>query len=127
MSVHGQGNGSKAPKSLVRLGIVVMLLGVAPYLFFTANGHSVDGVRSVLILLLIAIGFVVFTLGTVRYFKALEAEAKRAIEQAEQEKAYGERSERTEKQKKREELDAMLAAGLIRRDEYDCARKKYEE
>ena len=79
------------------------------------------------ILLLIGLGFGIFTVGTVRYLKALEVEAKKAVESAEQEKTCAEQGERTEKQKKREELDTMFSAGLISRDEYDCARKKYEE
>ena len=59
--------------------------------------------------------------------ETLEVEAKKAVESAEQEKTCAEQGERTEKQKKREELHTMLSAGLISRDEYDCARKKYEE
>ena len=82
---------------------------------------------SAVILLLIGLGFGIFTVGTVRYLKALEVEAKKAVESAEQEKTCAEQGERTEKQKKREELDTMFSAGLISRDEYDCARKKYEE
>ena len=80
-----------------------------------------------MLLLLIGLGFGIFTAGSLGYLKGLEAEAKAAAERAEQEKSYEQLSARTEKQKKREELDAMLSAGLISREEYDCAYKKYEE
>ena len=127
MKTRYQRNGPKTPKAVVRLGIVLMLLGVALYLYLTSGiGGGLDKGGSAVILLL-GLGFAIFTVGTVRYLKALEVEAKKAVESAEQEKACAEQGERTEKQKKREELDTMLSAGLISRDEYDCARKKYEE
>ena len=128
MKTRYQRNGPKTPKAVVRLGIVLMLLGVALYLYLTSGiGGGLGKGGSAVILLLIGLGFGIFTVGTVRYLKALEVEAKKAVESAEQEKACAEQGERTEKQKKREELDTMFSAGLISRDEYDCARKKYEE
>ena len=128
MKTRYQRNGPKTPKAVVRLGIVLMLLGVALYLYLTSGiGGGLGKGGSAVILLLIGLGFGIFTVGTVRYLKALEVEAKKAVESAEQEKTCAEQGERTEKQKKREELDTMHSAGLISRDEYDCARKKYEE
>ena len=128
MKTRYQRNGPKTPKAVVRLGIVLMLLGVALYLYLTSGiGGGLGKGGSAVILLLIGLGFGIFTVGTVRYLKALEVEAKKAVESAEQEKTCAEQGKRTEKQKKREELDTMLSAGLISRDEYDCARKKYEE
>ena len=128
MKTRYQRNGPKTPKAVVRLGIVLMLLGVALYLYLTSGiGGGLGKGGSAVILLLIGLGFGIFTVGTVRYLKALEVEAKKAVESAEQETTCAEQGERTEKQKKREELDTMLSAGLISRDEYDCARKKYEE
>ena len=128
MKTRYQRNDPKTPKAVVRLGIVLMLLGVALYLYLTSGiGGGLGKGGSAVILLLIGLGFGIFTVGTVRYLKALEVEAKKAVESAEQEKTCAEQGERTVKQKKREELDTMFSAGLISRDEYDCARKKYEE
>ena len=127
MRMRYQWKGPKNPSGQVKFGVGIMLAGVALYVVQNDvfRGHSTAG--NAIILTLIGMGFVFFTLGTVRYLKGLEAEAKREIEKAEQERAYDELSERTEKQKKREELDTMLSAGLISRDEYDCAMKKYKE
>ena len=127
MRMRYQWKGPKNPKGQVTFGVVVMLAGVALYVFQNDILHEHSVTDNTIILLLIGLGFAFFTIGTVRYLKALEAEAKKEIERAEQEKAYDELTERTEKEKKRGELDAMLAAGLISRDEYDCAVKKYEE
>ena len=118
---------AKNPKKTVTFGVVVMLAGVALYVFQNDILHEHSTTDNAIILLLIGLGFGFFTAGALRYLKALEAEAKAEIERAEQEKAYDELTERTENEKKREELDAMLSAGLISRDEYDCAMKKYKE
>lgn len=126
MRMRYQWKGPKSPKGQVTLGVVVMLAGVALYVFQNDILHEHSTTDNT-ILLLIGMGFVFFTIGALRYLKALEAEAKKEVERAEQEKAYDELTARTEKEKKREELDAMLSAGLISRDEYDCAVKKYKE
>lgn len=127
MRMRYQWKGPKSPKGQVTLGVVVMLAGVALYVFQNDILHEHSTTDNTILLLLIGMGFVFFTIGALRYLKALEAEAKKEVERAEQEKAYDELTARTEKEKKREELDAMLSAGLISRDEYDCAVKKYKE
>ena len=118
---------SKNPKKQITLGVVIMLAGVALYVFQNDVLHEHSTTDNAIILALIGAGFGFFTAGALRYLKALEAEAKKEIEKAEQEKAYDELTARTENEKKREELSAMLSAGLISRDEYDCAMKKYKE
>lgn len=127
MRTRYQWNGPKNPAGQVKFGVIIMLLGVALYVVQNEVLHQHSAAGSAIILLLIGLGFGFFTAGTVRYLKRLEAEAKKEIEKAEQEKAYDELIARTDKQKKREDLDALLSAGLISRDEYDCARKKYKE
>lgn len=127
MRMRYQWNGPKSPKGQVTFGVVVMLAGVALYVLKNEVLHQRSIADNAIILLLIGMGFGYFTAGALRYLKALEAEAKKEIEKAEQEKAYDELTARTENEKKREELDAMLSAGLISRDEYDCAMKKYKE
>lgn len=127
MRMRYQWKGPKNPKGQVTFGVVVMLAGVALYVLKNDILHEHSMTDNAVILLLIGMGFGYFTAGALRYLKALEAEAKKEIEKAEQEKAYDELTARTEKEKKREELDAMLSAGLISRDEYDCAMKKYKE
>lgn len=127
MTSRFQWKNSKNPSGQVKLGVVVMLAGVALYVLQNDVLHQRSMADNAIILLLIGLGFVFFTIGAVRYLKGLEAEAKKEIEKAEQERAYDELTARTENEKKRGELDAMLAAGLISRDEYDCAAKKYKE
>ena len=127
MRMRYQWKGPKNPKGQVTFGVVVMLAGVALYVFQNDILHEHSMTDNAIILLLIGMGFGYFTAGALRYLKALEAEAKKEIEKAEQEKAYDELTARTENEKKREELSAMLSAGLISRDEYDCAVKKYKE
>ena len=127
MTNRFRGSGPKSPKGQVTFGVVVMLFGVALYVFQNDILHEHSTTDNAIILLLIGMGFGYFTAGALRYLKALEAEAKAEVEKAEQEKAYDELAARTEKEKKREELEAMLSAGLISRDEYDCAIKKYKE
>lgn len=127
MRTRYQWNGPKNPAGQVKFGVIIMLLGVALYVVQNEVLHQHSAAGSAIILLLIGLGFGFFTAGTVRYLKRLEAEAKKEIEKAEQEKAYDELIARTDKQKKREDLDALLSAGLISRDEYDCAKKKYKE
>ena len=81
MKTRYQRNGPKTPKAVVRLGIVLMLLGVALYLYLTSGiGGGLSKGGSAVILLLIGLGFGIFTVGTVRYLKALEVEAKSHIE-----------------------------------------------
>lgn len=127
MRMRYQWKGPKNPKGQVTFGVVVMLLGVALYVLKNEVLHQRSMADNAVILLLIGMGFGYFTAGALRYLKALEAEAKQEIEKAEQEKAYDELTTRTENEKKREELNALLSAGLISRDEYDCAMKKYKE
>ena len=127
MTSRFQWKNTKNPKKQVTLGVVIMLAGVVLYVIQDDVFHELSMIDNAIILLLIGMGFVYFTVGALRYLKALEAEAKKEIEKAEQERAYDELTARTEKEKKREELDAMLSAGLISRDEYDCAMKKYKE
>lgn len=127
MRMRYQWKGPKNPKGQVSFGVIVMLFGVALYVFQNDVLHEHSVTDNTIILLLIGMGFVYFTIGALRYLKTLEAEAKKEIERAEQERAYDELTARTEKEKKREELTAMLSAGLISRDEYDCAMKKYKE
>ena len=127
MRMRYQWKGPKSPKGQVTFGVVVMLFGVALYVFQNDILHEHSTTDNAIILLLIGMGFGYFTAGALRYLKALEADAKAEVEKAEQEKAYDELAARTEKEKKREELEAMLSAGLISRDEYDCAIKKYKE
>ena len=127
MRMRYQWNGPKSPKGQVTFGVAIMLAGVALYVVQNDVFHEHSTTDNAIILLLIAMGFVFFTIGALRYLKALEADAKAEIEKAEQEKAYDELTARTENEKKREELSAMLDAGLISRDEYDCAMKKYKE
>lgn len=127
MRMRYQWKGPKNPKGQVTFGVAVMLAGVALYVIQNEVFHENSKTDNAIILLLIGMGFVYFTVGALRYLKALEADAKKEIEKAEQERAYDELTARTEKEKKREELDAMLSAGLISRDEYDCAMKKYKE
>ena len=127
MTNRFRGSGPKSPIGLVKRGVAVMLAGVALYVVQDEVLHRQSNALGALVLLLIGAGFVAFTAGALRYLKALEADAKAEIERAEQEKAYDEMTERTESEKKREELTAMLSAGLISRDEYDCAMKKHKE
>ena len=127
MRMRYQWKGPKNPKGQVTFGVAVMLFGVALYVFQNDILHEHSMTDNAIILLLIGMGFGYFTAGALRYLKALEADAKAEIEKAEQERAYDELTARTENEKKREELDAMLSAGLISRDEYDCAMKKYKE
>lgn len=127
MTSRFQWKSSKNPKKQITLGVAIMLAGVALYVFQNDVLHEHSVTDNAIILLLIGMGFGFFTAGALRYLKALEAEAKKEVERAEQEKAYDELTARTEKEKKRGELDAMLSAGLISRDEYDCAMKKYKE
>ena len=127
MKMRYRWNGPKNPKGQVTFGVVIMLAGVALYVIQNDVFHAHSVTDNVIILALIGAGFGFFTAGALRYLKALEAEAKREVELAEQEKAYDELTARTENEKKREELDVMLSAGLISRDEYDCAVKKYKE
>ena len=127
MKMRYRWNGPKNPKGQVIFGIVVMLFGVALYVMQNDVFHEHSTTDNAIILALIGLGFGFFTAGALRYLKALEAEAKKEVERAEQEKAYDELTARTENEKKREELTAMLSAGLISRDEYDCAMKKYKE
>ena len=127
MRMRYQWKGPKNPKGQVTFGVAVMLFGVALYVFQNDILHEHSMTDNAIILLLIGMGFGYFTAGALRYLKALEADAKAEIEKAEQERAYDELTARTENEKKREELDAMLSAGLISRDEYDCAMKKYRE
>ena len=127
MTSRFQWKNAKNPKKQVTLGVVIMLAGVALYVIQNDVFHEHSTTDNAIILLLIGMGFGYFTAGALRYLKALEADAKAEIEKAEQEKAYDELTERTENEKKREELSAMLDAGLISRDEYDCAMKKYKE
>ena len=127
MRMRYQWKGPKSPKGQVTFGVIVMLLGVALYIFQNDVLHEHSTTDNAIILALIGMGFGFFTAGALRYLKALEAEAKKEVERTEQEKAFDELTARTEKEKKREELDAMLSAGLISRDEYDCAMKKYKE
>ena len=127
MTNRFRGSGPKSPKKQITFGVVVMLAGVALYVFQNDILHEHSVTDNAIILLLIGMGFGYFTAGALRYLKALEADAKKEIEKAEQEKAYDELTARTENEKKREELSAMLSAGLISRDEYDCAMKKYKE
>ena len=127
MRMRYQWKEPKSPKGQVTFGVVVMLFGVALYVFQNDILHEHSTTDNAIILLLIGMGFGYFTAGALRYLKALEADAKAEIERAEQERAYDELTARTENEKKREELDVMLSAGLISRDEYDCAMKKYKE
>ena len=127
MTSRFQWKSSKNPKKQITLGVVIMLAGVALYIFQNDVLHEHSILDNAIILFLIGAGFGFFTAGALRYLKALEAEAKREVELAEQERAYDELKSRTESEKKREELDVMLSAGLISRDEYDCAVKKYKE
>ena len=127
MRMRYQWKGPKNPKGQVTFGVAVMLFGVALYVFQNDILHEHSMTDNAIILLLIGMGFGYFTAGALRYLKALEADAKAEIEKAEQERAYDELTARTENEKKREELDAMFSAGLISRDEYDCAMKKYRE
>ena len=127
MTSRFQWKSAKNPKKQITLGVVIMLAGVALYVIQNDVFHEHSMTDNTIILLLISAGFGFFTAGALRYLKALEAEAKKEVERAEQEKAYDELTARTENEKKREELDAMLSAGLISRDEYDCAMKKYKE
>ena len=127
MRMRYQWKGPKSPKGQVTFGVIVMMFGVALYVMQNDIFHEHSMTDNAVILLLIGMGFGYFTAGALRYLKALEAEAKKEIEKAEQEKAYDELTARTENEKKREELGAMLDAGLISRDEYDCAMKKYKE
>ena len=127
MRMRYQWKGPKNPKGQVTFGVAIMLAGVALYVVQNDVFYEHSMTDNAIILLLIGMGFGYFTAGALRYLKALEADAKAEIEKAEQEKAYDELTERTENEKKREELSAMLDAGLISRDEYDCAMKKYKE
>ena len=127
MRMRYRWKGPKNPKGQVTFGVAVMLFGVALYVFQNDILHEHSMTDNAIILLLIGMGFGYFTAGALRYLKALEADAKAEIEKAEQERAYDELTARTENEKKREELGAMLDAGLISRDEYDCAMKKYKE
>lgn len=127
MTNRYQWNGRKNPSGQVKVGVVIMLAGVALYVVQTEVLHRSSMAVSAVVMLLIGAGFGYFTAGALRYLKALEAEAKKEIERTEQEKAYDELTARTESEKKREELSAMLSAGLISHDEYDCAMKKYKE
>ena len=127
MTNRFRGSEPKNPIGLVRLGVGIMLAGVVLYVIRSDVFHAHSVADNAIVLLLIGMGFGYFTAGALRYLKALEAEAKAEVERAEQEKAYDELTERTENEKKREELSAMLDAGLISRDEYDCAMKKYKE
>ena len=127
MRMRYQWKGPKNPSGQVKFGVGIMLAGVALYVVQDEVLHRQSNALGALVLLLIGAGFVAFTAGALRYLKALEAEAKKEIERAEQEKAYDELTARTENEKKREELTAMLDAGLISRDEYDCAMKKHKE
>lgn len=127
MTNRYQWNGRKNPSGQVKVGVVIMLAGVALYVVQTEVLHRSSMAVSAVVMLLIGAGFGYFTAGALRYLKSLEADAKAEVEKAEQEKAYDELAARTEKEKKREELEAMLSAGLISRDEYDCAIKKYKE
>ena len=127
MTSRFQWKNAKNPKKQVTLGVVIMLAGVALYVFQNDVLHEHSVTDNAIILFLIGAGFGIFTAGTVRYLKALEAEAKKEVERAELERAYDELTARTENEKKRGELNAMLSAGLIGRDEYDCAMKKYKE
>ena len=127
MTSRIQWKNSKNPKGQITFGVVIMLAGVVLYILQDEVLHRHSPAGGAIVLLLIGAGFVAFTAGALRYLKALEAEAKAEIERAEQEKAYDELTARTENEKKREELSAMLSAGLISRDEYDCAMKKYKE
>ena len=127
MKMRYQWKGPKNPKGQITVGVVLMMLGVTLYVIQNDVFHEHSLTDNAIILMLIGLGFGFFTAGALRYLKALEAEAKKEVERAEQEKAYDELTARTEKEKKREELGAMLSAGLISRDEYDCAMKKYKE
>ena len=127
MRARFEWKGPKNPIGLVKLGVGIMLAGVVLYVIRSDVLHAHSVADNAIVLLLIGMGFGYFTAGALRYLKALEAEAKKEVERAEQERAYDELTARTENEKKREELDAMLSAGLISRDEYDCAMKKYKE
>ena len=127
MTNRYQWKGRKNPSGQVKVGVVIMLVGVALYVAQDEVFHQQSVAVSAVVMLLIGAGFGYFTAGSLRYLKVLEAEAKKEIERAEQERAYDELMARTENEKKREELDTMLSAGLISRDEYDCAMKKYRE
>ena len=127
MTSRFQWKNTKNPKKQITFGVVIMLAGVALYVFQNDVLHEHSMTDNAIILFLIGAGFGVFTGGTLRYLRALEADAKAEIERVGQEKAYDKLTVHTENEKKRGELDTMLSAGLISRDEYDCAMKKYKE
>ena len=80
MRMRYQWKGPKSPKGQVTFGVVVMLFGVALYVFQNDILHEHSMTDNAIILLLIGMGFGYFTAGALRYLKALEAEAKKEIE-----------------------------------------------
>ena len=92
-------------------GIVLSLAAVTMY--FTRL------VPDVLVLTLLAIGFLLFTKGGVSYLKNLEKEAKQATEAAKETDLP-----ENEGEKELSELDALRKAGIIDEQEYNYAVRR---
>lgn len=92
------------------------LMALAVTLYFTGLAPSI------LVLALLAVGFVLFTRGGLAYLKRLENEAKQVTEAASE--TAGSDADATDTERKLADLEALRDAGLLSREEYRFAVKR---